>query len=461
MMQPTLASSPHVMRPELPNPAHLAPSSARALLDAAESGNNFRAPIAPELPPDFPLEPGSRTGAASMEVAADADAAPPSEAEDDHKPNFIAAARRAARAAAAAPQTENAGRTKTKRPRHQTGVTAKIRSLLVGASVVVIVLSSVRMAMTLFEGMAPNAETSAVERVAPQDAPSPVPPSITPPAPGKQSSLLSIPVPSQETASSIAASADITGSLPPPATPTQASIPAGETLPESIGNAGLRAAALKGDGGAAYEIATRYAEGRGVQANFIEAAKWYDRAAQAGIVPGMFRYGALYEKGIGVKKDLDLARRYYAMAAERGNAKAMHNLAVLDADGGTSGANFKAAGGWFRKAAERGVVDSQYNLAILYARGIGVEQNLAESYKWFSLAAAQGDADSNTKRAEIAKRLDPQSLAAAKLATQTFTPEPQPADAINVAAPAGGWDNAQTANAAPAAKPAARRPASK
>jgi localization factor PodJL len=118
----------------------------------------------------------------------------------------------------------------------------------------------------------------------------------------------------------------------------------------------------------------------------------------------------------------------------------MHNLAVLEADGGSRGPNYKVAAQWFLKAAERGVGDSQFNLGILYARGIGVDQNLAESYKWFSLAAAQGDADAGRKRDDVGKRLDAQSLAAAKLAIQTFTAEPQPADATAVAAPAGGWD---------------------
>ncbi|MBV9524063.1 MAG: sel1 repeat family protein, partial [Alphaproteobacteria bacterium] len=180
-----------------------------------------------------------------------------------------------------------------------------------------------------------------------------------------------------------------------------------------------------------------------------------DRAAQAGLIPAVFRLGTFYEKGLGVKKDPDIARRYYVMAAERGNAKAMHNLAVLDADGGGKGANYKSASQWFRKAAERGVADSEFNLAVLYARGIGVEQNLAESYKWFSLAAAQGDADAGRKRDDVARRLDPQSLAAAKLAIQTFTAEPQPEDAINVPAPTGGWDAASVQTAAkPAAKPA-------
>ena len=232
-------------------------------------------------------------------------------------------------------------------------------------------------------------------------------------------------------------------------------IPPTEKLPDAIGGPVLRSAALKGDPAAAYEIGVRFAEGKGVATNLDEAAKWYGRAAEAGVVPAIFRLGTLYEKGLSVKKDIDIARRYYMQAAERGNAKAMHNLAVLDADGGGKGANYKSAAQWFRKAADRGVADSQFNLGILYARGIGVEQNLAESYKWFSLAAAQGDVDSAHKRDDIAKRLDAQSLAAAKLAIQTFTVEPQPDDAVNVPAPAGGWDSApaQANTAKPAARP--------
>jgi localization factor PodJL len=255
-----------------------------------------------------------------------------------------------------------------------------------------------------------------------------------------------------------AAASDITGAittLPPAGTKlAMVAVPTSERLPDGIGGPALRAAALKGDPAAAYEIGVRFAEGKGVAPDLDQAAKWYDRAAQAGVVPALFRLGTFYEKGLSVKKDVDIARRYYAQAAERGSAKAMHNLAVLDADGGGKGANYKSASQWFRKAADRGVADSQFNLGILYARGIGVEQNLAESFKWFTLAAAQGDADSSRKRDDIAKRLDAQSLAAAKLAIQTFTPEPQPDDAVNVATPQGGWDSAPVA--ATAAKPAAK-----
>ena len=291
-----------------------------------------------------------------------------------------------------------------------------------------------------------NAAPDATATVAiPQAAPIPQAPAIPAAAPTPQ--------------------ADITSAIPAaPAQPAsrklgQVQVPPGERLPEAIGGPVLRAAAMKGDATAAYEIGVRFAEGKGVTANYDEAAKWYDRAAQAGVVPAIFRLGTLYEKGLSVKKDVEVARRYYMQAAERGNAKAMHNLAVLDADGGGKGANYKNASQWFRKAADRGVADSQFNLGILYARGIGVDQNLAESFKWFSLAAAQGDADSVRKRDDIAKRLDAQSLAAAKLAIQTFTLEPQPDDATNVTTPAGGWDSSpvQATTAKPAAKPVATK----
>jgi len=530
LMQP-LAPQP---KPELPNPAALqggfqeqfaaaprefhaaqpspppfaAPLPPRAISEILEPHAAApRTAIVPELPPDHPLEPGTRPTArmsspseriAASESAISEIATGPKEPVSSS--SFIAAARRAAQAAAAAPANEKAGRSATKAaPKDKGGdktkaddknpsnITSRIRSLLVGASVVVIVLGTFKTAMTLLDTpqmppmensseQAPPAQAPApAEHSARPAMPSPAAPSMISPTPvEKQSNNSSAPntldgarvaMPPQAAASPITAS-DITGSIPvvPAATGAKLAMiamPPSERLPDGIGGPALRAAALKGDPAAAYEVGMRFAEGKGIAPNLDEAAKWYDRAAQAGVVPAIFRLGTFYEKGLSVKKDIDTARRYYLQAAERGNAKAMHNLAVLDADGGGKGANYKSAAQWFRKAADRGVADSQFNLGILYARGIGVEQNLAESFKWFSLAAAQGDADSGHKRDDIAKRLDAQSLAAARLAIQTFTPEPQPDDAVKVASPAGGWDQApaQATPAKPAKPVAAKRAA--
>jgi localization factor PodJL len=512
-------------KPELPNPAaaqgHFAAAprefhaadapmpvvAPRAISEILEPhAAPPRIAIKPELAPDHPLEPGTRpTGraaspseriAASESAISEIAASPPGPVSTS---NFIAAARRAAQAAAAAPANDKTARNPLKAATGDASgepstITSKIRSLLVGASVVVIVLGTFKMAMTLLDSGSPppmpamenSSEQAPAQPPGGDDArpamPDAVTPSMTSPtpigrqsfnnaAPGVSEGTVSVAIPQiiSVPAASPISSSDITGAIPA-AQPAQAGrklgmvqVPPTEKIPDGIGGPVLRAAALKGDPPAAYEIGVRFAEGKGVATNYDEAAKWYDRAAQAGVVPAIFRLGTLYEKGLSVTKDVDIARRYYLQAAERGNAKAMHNLAVLDADGGGKGANYKSASLWFRKAADRGVADSQFNLGILYARGIGVEQNLAESFKWFSLAAAQGDADSARKRDDIAKRLDAQSLAAAKLAIQTFTPEPQPDDAINVASPAGGWDNApaQAAAPRPAAKPASTKRAAR
>jgi len=222
-----------------------------------------------------------------------------------------------------------------------------------------------------------------------------------------------------------------------------------DKLPAAIGGPALRAAALAGDASAAYEVAMRFADGRGVPANGEEAVRWLERAAKQGYAPAEFRLGGLYEKGTGVKKNLAVARDFYRAAADKGHGKAMHNLAVLYAEGIDGAADYHSAAQWFRKAADHGVNDSQYNLAILYARGIGVEQNFAEAYKWFAIAANGGDNDAAKKRDEVASHLDQQTLAAARLAVATWKPEPQPADAVTVKA-SSAWD--QPTNA-PSAKP--------
>jgi localization factor PodJL len=473
------------------------PTPPRAISEILEPHAAKAARLMPELPPDHPLEPGTRPNgriaSPSERIAASEDAIseiPAAPRQPVSSSSFIAAARRAAQAAAAAPPPEKGGRPakgaasdKDKVSKEPSTLTTKVRSVLVAASVVVIVLGTFKMAMTLLDGggsnpsPVPAAENSAEPQPAaksPADgadkpaAPDQVTPSMTSPTPIGRQSLnnmqptvpdagASVDIP--QGAAPSAPANDITGSIPAPQAAGNGrrfgtvQVPPSEKLPDTIAGA-LRAAALKGDATAAYEVATRFADGKGVVQNLDEAAKWFDRAAQAGVVPAVFRLGTFYEKGLSVKKDADIARRYYLQAAERGNAKAMHNLAVLDADGGGKGANYKSASQWFRKAADRGVADSQFNLGILYARGIGVEQNLAESFKWFSLAAAQGDADAATKRDDVAKRMDAQSLAAAKLAIQTFMAEPQPEDAVIVATPPGGWDGAP-AQAATATKPAA------
>jgi localization factor PodJL len=268
---------------------------------------------------------------------------------------------------------------------------------------------------------------------------------------GSLSALLSPPLlNAPSTGPAPAAKGDVTGTIARtpadsrtarPAAPV-AQPPAADNLPAAIGGARLRNAAAAGDPAAAYEVAMRFMEGRGVPANLEEAAKWLERAAGKGLAPAQFRYASMLEKGQGVRKDLAAAQKLYVTVAGKGHAKAMHNLAVLYAEGVDGRPDYANAVLWFRKAAEHGVADSQFNLAVLVARGLGTEKNIAESYKWFALAAAQGDRDAGRKRDDAAATLDAPTLAAAQEAAKKFVTQAQPTAATAVPEPWGGWDRA-------------------
>ncbi|MBO6758357.1 MAG: SEL1-like repeat protein [Roseibium sp.] len=218
---------------------------------------------------------------------------------------------------------------------------------------------------------------------------------------------------------------DVDGFSPPavsadPATAAQPASLIANLPPEEVGPIALRSAAAAGNPQAAFLVGVKYTEGEGIAADLVEAAKWYQIAADKGLPPAQYRLASLYEKGRGVAKDLPKARDWYLKAAEAGNAKAMHNLAVMYAEGANGTPSFADAAKWFEEAANFGVQDSLFNLGILYARGLGVEKDLGESYKWFAIAADQGDQDAAKKRDDVANAMDQAQLAAARLAVESF-----------------------------------------
>lgn len=201
-----------------------------------------------------------------------------------------------------------------------------------------------------------------------------------------------------------------------PATP-KAEMPAMsrsvEMPPAMLGPLSLRHAAAKGDARAQFEVAARYAEGKGIPQDFAQAATWYQRAAAQGLAPAQYRLGALYERGLGVGADPGRARAWYGRAAEQGNLRAMHNLAVLSAGRPGVRPDYASAVQWFTEAANRGLADSQYNLGILYESGLGVPASNIEAYKWYALAARSGDKDAAKRRDVVRQKLDAGSTKAA------------------------------------------------
>jgi localization factor PodJL len=371
--------------------------------------------VAIELPPDQPLEPGSgppRRAPPSLRIAASEAAlggARPAVGASASKASFIAAARRAAQAAG----QEQGGRTSRADMRNapvdaappmRSRVATRVKSALLAASIVAIIAGSFQLLDTIFDfsifdtieskiaanidsdaaadaeegdsatvAAIPNdepASTSTVDAatpaaprsadvtaslLSPQSLPglTPAPPVGIQPAPQQPAPSLLAPALSVPGPVAAAPGGDVTGSvahaLVKQAAPPQS--PAADRLPTNIGSPRLRNAALGGDARAAYEVAMRFVEGRGVPANLEEGARWFERAASKGLTPAQFRYASMLEKGQGVKKDLTAAQKLYIAAASKGHAKAMHNLAVLYAEGAEGKPDYASAAQWFRKAA--------------------------------------------------------------------------------------------------------------
>jgi TPR repeat protein len=127
-----------------------------------------------------------------------------------------------------------------------------------------------------------------------------------------------------------------------------------------------RAAAGKGDARAQYKLARCFENGRGVEQDFAEARKWYEKSARQGLADAQQALAMCYAYGMQVPQDYDQAIK------------------------------------WYRKAADQGHADAEYAMGMNYTYGIGVKADLALAEKWYRKAADQG----HTKAKEALEQLE-------------------------------------------------------
>jgi hypothetical protein len=117
-----------------------------------------------------------------------------------------------------------------------------------------------------------------------------------------------------------------------------------------------------GDSIAQYEMALRYADGKGVPQNYRDAMAWFAKAAANGNDNAQWKLGLGYVKAIGVPHD------------ER---KAMV---------------------WFKRAANQGDIRAQSALSDLYLSARNIPRDYVRAYTWASIAAGlRGDDNDRLK----------------------------------------------------------------
>ena len=138
------------------------------------------------------------------------------------------------------------------------------------------------------------------------------------------------------------------------------------------------------------QLGVCYANGYGVEQDYLEAVRWYRKSAEQGDAEGQKELGLCYAKGKGVERDYSEAVRWYRKSAEQGNSEGQLFLGECYAIGYGVEQDYSEAVRWYRKSAEQGDEAGQYNLGLFYEYGYGVEQDYEEAKRWYRKAAEQG-----------------------------------------------------------------------
>lgn len=157
--------------------------------------------------------------------------------------------------------------------------------------------------------------------------------------------------------------------------------------------------------------------------SFVEAVKWYRKAAEQGHAEAQFNLGYCYYLGIGLIQDEAKGLRWYRKAAEQKYTIAQYKLGIryylgltrrktecikwLHTAAGQGlvvaqyflGTCYQHGEGvvqnhtesiyWYRKAAEQGYASAQYQLGVCYSKGMGVTEDRTEAIKWYKIASVQ------------------------------------------------------------------------
>jgi localization factor PodJL len=403
-----------------------------------------RTPIDPSLPPDHPLEPGltgRARGSSSVSertMASDASGSTLVAESSAGKPDYIAAARRAAQAASVAPaQGKNATKTGAGQPKTLTG---RLRTLAVAAAVVVIVVGGFHIISRLFDD---GSGTSSPARIEPpprpsatpspqadpphtQSAPLEVQPETAParkepphveaePAPPPANAAawpMSLQAPSFAAAPAPKAAELIPGPVTPPQQPSGhrdikaeghapevAAAPAGAPMDLTSGLADPAAPAVPAAPAAPATTAptSHPAPNAAAIADRLPTAiggSTLRIAAVAGDPLAAYEVGVRFSEGRGVPANNEEAARWFEIAAKKGVVPAQFRLGTLYEKGLGVKKDPIAARDYYRAAAEKGHGKAMHNLAVIYAEGADGKPDYATAVQWFRKAADYGVTDS-------------------------------------------------------------------
>ena len=131
--------------------------------------------------------------------------------------------------------------------------------------------------------------------------------------------------------------------------------------------------------------------------DYIEALKWYLKAAEKNNSYAMVIIGGYYRKGKGIPIDYKECLNWYLKAADLGDSNAMNNIGLIYKLGIGVDIDFKTAVGWFSRAIKHGSTDAIFNLGEIYDK----DGNYQEALKCFTIGYYKYD---NLKKKATCKK---------------------------------------------------------
>lgn len=149
--------------------------------------------------------------------------------------------------------------------------------------------------------------------------------------------------------------------------------------------------AARGDASAQVALGQlHYFGARGLEQDYGEALRWYEKAGEQGDGNALGHMGNMYVQGIHVKASNETALRLFKKGVEKGNPVAINGLGYMHMYGMGVDQSFSEAMKLFSQAAEQGNQEARFNLGAMYITGLGVTKDYAKAIYYFTLAANRG-----------------------------------------------------------------------
>lgn len=161
-------------------------------------------------------------------------------------------------------------------------------------------------------------------------------------------------------------------------------------LPQTIISALVYAANLS-DTVAMNLLGILYSEGKVVEKNLKESAKWFNQGVKKGDVTAIHNLGFCYKHGLGVKKNLNQAINLYKEAVKLGSSRSMVNLGLCYEQGKGVVQSWKIAIELYERAIKLKNSTAMLNLGACYEHGEGVEKNVDMAFSLYSQAFVLGN----------------------------------------------------------------------